>query len=93
MTLKESLEEFNKELLFDYYIRIIPNHKRYTRTTKEQMKDKILQEYKNYNNIIDICTTRELKYLNLLIENNNNLPYNFKYDWEINSLDEKLIIV
>ena len=93
MTLKESLEEFNKELLFDYYIRIIPNHKSYTRTTKEQMKDEILQEYKNYNNIIDICTTRELKYLNLLIENNNNLPYNFKYDWEINSLDEKLIIV
>ena len=93
MTLKESLEEFNKELLFDYYIRIIPNHKSYKRITKEKMQDEILQEYKNYNNIIDICTTKELKYLNWLIKNNNNLPYSSKYDWEINSLDEKLIIV
>lgn len=92
MKLKEKLDIQNKETLFDFYSRIVLEFKDYNKITKEKMKTAILKEYKDYNNIIEICTNKELKYLKLLLENNNKLSYDSKYEWEIKTLEEKLLI-
>lgn len=92
MKFNEKLKYYNKEGIFEIYARVVFDMKDYEKTTKKKMIEAIFKEYSNYNNIIDICTTKELKYLKLLIENNNELEYDNKYSWEIKTLDEKLLI-
>lgn len=92
MKLEEILNKQNKNELYDLYYRVLPNAQKYSTITKGKMKLAIRQEYSNYNTIIEICTLKELKYLKILVSNNNQIPYDSKYDWEIKNLKEKLII-
>lgn len=69
------------------------------------MLDAIYDVYSDYNNIIDICTVRELKYLKMVLDNtltldevlmdpvNKQIKYlDHKYDWERKSLSDKFLI-
>ena len=61
ITLKELYTKYHKEDIFDKYSRIIRNWKNYDNITRSKMIAAIIEEYSNYNNIIDICTLKELK--------------------------------
>lgn len=69
------------------------------------MLDAICDVYSDYNNIIDICTTRELKYLKMVLDNKltiddllknpNQLKIEYldeKYNWERENLRHKFLL-
>ena len=93
MNLKEKLNNLYKLTVFETYITVISNFKEYNKITKAKMINSIIEEYKNSENIINLCTNKELKYLKLLANNKNSLSYNKKYDWEIKTLDNKFLII
>ena len=59
----EEIKYYKKEYVFDSYSRIVEDFKDYEKITKVNMLKAIFNVYSDYQNIIDICTTRELKYL------------------------------
>lgn len=58
---------YEKEYIYEQYSRIIKDFKEYDRISRKKMIADIYNMYDDYNNIIDICTTRELKFLEMLI--------------------------
>ena len=55
------------------------------------MLKEIFNVYSNYRKIINICTTRELKYLEMLLEK-KSMPGESKYEWEEKMLQKKFLI-
>ena len=54
---------YKKEFVYDLYSRIIDDYKAYDKVTKKKMFEVITEFYSDYNNIIDLCTVREIKFL------------------------------
>ena len=105
MKMYEKINGFKKEYVYERYTRIVPNFKDYDRITKVKMLDAIYDVYSDYNNIIDICTTRELKYLKMVLDNKLTLEdllespeelkieyLDVKYDWERENLRHKFLL-
>ena len=105
MKMYEEINGFKKEYVYERYTRIVPNFKDYDRITKVKMLDAIYDVYSDYNNIIDICTTRELKYLKMVLDNKLTLEdllenpeelkieyLDVKYDWERENLRHKFLL-
>lgn len=91
MKLLDEIKNCNKEFVFDNYTRIVEDYKDYEKITKVKMAQEICKVYEDYNNIIDICTTRELKYLKMYFNNNTSYKSE-KYSWERQTLASKFII-
>lgn len=89
--MKEEIKHYKKEYVFDNYTRIVDEFKDYEKITKTKMIDEIYKVYRDYKNILDICTTRELKFLRIVLAKEKNL-YDDKYKWERNSLRQKYLI-
>ena len=99
MKMYDEIKYLNKEYVYEMYIRIVEEYKDYDKITKVKMLDAIYNVYSDYNNIIDICTTRELKYLKLVLDSdilkNKELKINFfdeKYNWERDNLCHKFLL-
>lgn len=91
MKIFERIKDYKKEYVYDIYIRICSNIKKYDNISKNKMIREIYKVYEDYHNIIDLCTVRELKFLKLYFE--NNLEYKSdKYMWEKKSLIDKFIL-
>lgn len=98
----ERINDYRKEFVFEQYTRIVENFKDYEKISKRKMLEAIYQIYSDYNNIIDICTTRELKYLKMVVDCNLEISENFeidkidyldsKYGWEREMLFKKFLI-
>lgn len=105
MKMYEEINGFKKEYVYERYTRIVHDFKDYDKITKVKMLDAIYDVYSNYNNIIDICTTRELKYLKMVLDNKltiddllknpNELKIEYldeKYNWERENLRHKFLL-
>lgn len=105
MKMYEKINGFKKEYVYERYTRIVHDFKDYDKITKIKMLDAIYDVYNNYNNIIDICTTRELKYLKMVLDNKltiddllknpNELKIEYldeKYNWERENLRHKFLL-
>lgn len=105
MKMYEEINHFKKEYVYERYTRIVSNFKDYDKITKVKMLDAIYDIYSDYNNIIDICTTRELKYLKMVLDNKltiddllknpNELKIKYldkKYNWERENLRHKFLL-
>lgn len=57
----ERIKWYKKEFVHNQYARIVEPFKDYEKITAVKMLDAIYKVYEDYNNIIDICTVRELK--------------------------------
>lgn len=105
MKMREKINNYNKYFVYEQYTRITENYKEYDKITRTKMLDEIYRVYSNYQNIIEICTARELKFLKLVLD--NKLPmdslteitdlvelirFNNKYSWEIKTLKNKFLI-
>lgn len=90
----EKIKGYRKEFVHEQYSRIVENFKDYDKVTKKKMIEEIYKVYSDYNNIIDICTTRELKYLKKLLnkKTDKNELMDKKYEWERKALDKKFLI-
>ena len=87
----EEIKYYKKEYVFDSYSRIVEDFKDYEKITKVNMLKEILKVYSDYQNIIDICTGRELKYLKMLLEK-KIMVHESKYEWEQKMLQKKFLI-
>ena len=106
MKMYDLIKNLRKEYVFDKYTRIVKDFKDYDKITKVKMLDEIYKVYSDYNNIIDICTTRELKYLKMVLDNkvtihdvlknHGELKIEYlddKYTWERENLQNKFLLV
>lgn len=91
----ERIKWYKKNFVHNQYARIVTPFKDYEKITSVKMLDEIYKVYSNYNNIIDICTVRELKYIKMILD--DNIPQeellDNKYDWERKTLHNKFLVV
>ena len=105
MSIYEELKHFSKDYVYEQYIKIVEDPKDYENITKIKMIDAICKIYSNPDNIIDICTIRELKYLKMIIDTPFSLAdglqdkekidiqyFSPKYDWERKTLQKKFLL-
>ena len=90
----ERINWYKKEYVHEQYSRIVEHFKNYDKITKKKMLESVYKVYNDFNNIIDICTTRELKFLKMLFNKNSSLKelLSDKYEWERKMLANKFLI-
>lgn len=92
--IRDYLKIYNKKGIYDVYTKIIYEFKDYEKITKNKMIDAICKEYSDYENILSICTVRELKYLKLVLSGaSKETLLDEKYDFEVENLTSKLLII
>lgn len=104
MKMLEEIKSLRKEYVFEQYTRIIEDYKDYEKITKTKMLSDIYKIYADYNNIIEICTASELKFLKIVLENDVSIEkeliyrelgdrhYKYKYEWELGALKDKFLL-
>ncbi len=90
----EIVNNLRKDYVFEQYTRIVVNFKDYEKTSRKQMIESIYKIYDDYENILDICTTRELKFLEKVLNKKieENILSNEQCRWEINNLHDKFLL-
>lgn len=89
----DEINGYRKEFVYEQYSRIVIDCKDYDKITKTKMLDAIYDVYRNCDNIFDLCTTRELKYLKLIINASSKHDcFEEKYAWERSVLHDKMLI-
>lgn len=90
----ERINGYKKEYVYEQYSRIVENFKDYDRITKKKMLESVYKVYNDSNNIIDICTTRELKFLKMLLDEKSSMNelLDDKYEWERKMLRNKFLV-
>lgn len=91
MKLLEEIKIYDKVEIFEIYSRLIEGFKKYDKITKNKMIEEIFNFYSDYQNIINICTLKELKFLQKVINQENDLE-DLKYEWELTNLRKKLLV-
>ncbi len=90
-TIKKNV--YRKVYFYEKYEKIINNPREYEKITTKKIFEEVIEYYSsNINNVISICTLKELKFLKLLLENDNNLLSSNEYKFEISELESKLIL-
>lgn len=90
----ERIKLYKKEFVHDQYARIVEPFKDYEKITSVKMLEAIYKVYEDYNNIIDICTVRELKYIKMVLDKKVPMEelLEDKYDWERRTLHCKFLV-
>lgn len=91
MKMEEHLKQTAKVVIYNTYSRIVDNPLEYENITGKKMIEKVEAFYSNPNNILEICTERELKFLKKVLNNEDKL-FDEKYYWERHKLSDKLLI-
>lgn len=92
MKMLEEVKHLRKEFVYEQYSRIVPEFKDYEKITKTKMIETIYKIYSDYNNIVNICTTRELKYLRKVLNGKTNKKINFPEEFNLqNATEDELI--
>lgn len=99
MNIKEFLTEKDKEMVFELYTRIIEDFKDYEKISKKKMIEEIIKEFSKDDVIEDLCSLKELEFLELLssgkyekLKNEEKDKIIDKYDFQIFSLIQKNLI-
>ena len=92
MKITDVIKKCDKELVFELYSRLFLDYKDYDEITSNEMIEEISNFYSNPNNIINICTTKELKILKKIL--NKEITYqNYQNNyWEIRELNNKFLV-
>lgn len=90
----ERINWYKKEYVHNQYARIIPDFKDYEKISRKKMLEEIYDLYRDYNVILDICTTRELKFLEMLLYSkcDEKELLSDKYQWERKTLRDKFLV-
>lgn len=91
MKMIEYLKETNKSDVYNAYYRISDDPKEYEKITGKKIIEEIIKIYSNSSTIIELCTEKELKFLERILNNGDDL-YGDKYAWEHLELMNKMII-
>ena len=61
MKIIDNINMYDKDGVFDSYSRIVEDFKDYDNVTRKQMIKEMYKVYETPENIVDLCTERELK--------------------------------
>ena len=92
MKLKEKINVYRKEVIFENYTKIINDFKEYEKISKNKIADEIIKLYSDYNIIIDLCSNDELKLLKKII-NKKISPQKIFNEKLWHSLFEKFLLI
>ena len=92
MKLKEKINVYRKEVIFENYTKIINDFKEYEKISKNKIADEIIKLYNDYNIIIDLCSNDELKLLKKII-NKKISPQKIFNEKLWHSLFEKFLLI
>ena len=91
MKIIDNINMYDKDGVFDSYSRIVEDFKDYDNVTRKQMIKEMYKVYETSENIVDLCTERELKYLKMYFDGDENYKSR-KYDWQQKTLMKKYLI-
>ena len=91
MKLINYLKEIGKKNMYYFYYLITDDVKDYDRITGKKIVEEIIKFYSDYNNILEMCTEKELRFLEKVLNNEKDL-FNNKYFLEHFQLFKKMII-
>ena len=91
MKMIEYLKETSKGNVYNTYFRISEDPKEYEKISGKKIVEEIIKTYSDPSIIIEICTEKELKFLEKVLNNEENL-YDDKYAWEHLELINKKIV-
>ena len=78
MKMIEHLKETSKENAYNAYYRISDDPKEYEKITGKKIIEEIIKIYSNPSPIIELCSEKELKFLERILNNEDDL-YDDKY--------------
>lgn len=87
----EYYKNADKELVFSYYIRIVDDIKPYEKLTVKKIIEEVLKQYSYENFLYYLCTSKELKFLKKILNNEIEEDDYLKYSFEIKTLNNKFI--
>ena len=91
MKILDKIKDYDREVLLDLYFRLVDNSKSNIGLSKVKLIRKIYDVYMDYNNVINLCTLRELSFLDKCF--NGKIKKNIKgYDFEKNTLLKKMLL-
>lgn len=98
MKMFDQIIHYRKDGIYETYTRIVDKFKDYEKISKSKMLEAIYKVYSDYNNIIEICTTKELKYLKMILDKGKNSKKDInlndvKYSWERGELITKFLLI
>ena len=92
MKLKEVINIYRKDAIFENYTRIINDFKDYEKISRNKIVDEIIKLYSDYNVIIDLCSNDELKLLKKILNNKISPQKIFEEElWK--SLFDKFLLI
>lgn len=91
MKMIEQLKETSKGNAYNVYYRISDDPKEYEKITGKKIIEEIIKIYSNPGTIIELCSEKELKFLERILNNEDDI-YDDKYVWEHVELMAKMII-
>ncbi len=91
MKLKDEFIKLPKLLLYEMYLRLVYDPKDYDRISRKKMLEEIIKEYNQEDYLYHICTRKELDFLKYARNRELSIEDIEKYEWEINSLNDKCI--
>lgn len=92
MKLKDIYSRLNKDTVYDYYLSICYDTKNYDNITRNKMIDSILKQYEYKNYLYQICTEKELIFLEKVLKKDISIKNIDKYSFEKKALFEKCIL-
>ena len=87
----ESYKNLDKDFIYIYYTRIVDKPKSCDKVTIKKMIEEILNQYSNKDFLYYICTSKELKFLDNILNNKIDEDDYSKYFFEIKTLNNKFI--
>lgn len=92
MKLKDEISGFKKEWVHRCYSRIIRNFDDYEKISRNKMLDAVFDFYDDYNNILDICSSKEILLLKKFIGRKKINDINKIDDFEYRELRNKFLL-
>lgn len=91
MKMIDYLKKVGKKEIYSHYYKIMEDTKEYEKISGKKMIEEIIKFYSDYNNILEICTEKELKFLEKVLRNDKDLQ-DYKYFFECFELFKKLLL-
>lgn len=92
-SLKKEINYYRKDWVHRSYSRIIKDFKDYDNISRNKILDEVTEFYKDYNNVLSMCTYNELKLLEYVLNSKNKIKeIDDKHNFEKNELHDKFLM-
>ena len=88
----EYFKNMEKDMIYEYYQRIVDDPSSYEKLDIKKMIEQVLKQYSYKKFLYYICSSKELEFLDKILNNNFDEEQYLKYSFEIRTLNNKFIL-